>query len=269
MTGSGFARRVVAGLPFYSCEALEEIPTLRHGFSTRHGGVSALPEAALNLSHLPWDTHDAVDENRRRFLAALHLQPCRLLTLHQIHSDRVHVMKEAPTQWNRPEADALETNQAGCVLAVQTADCFPILIADPQTGSIAAIHSGWRGALARIFLAGVRSMIEAFDSDPAQLIVAIGPAIRSCCFEVGPEVVEMFRDGYPDLRLARERVHRPGKFLLDLRSALDAQFEEAGISPHNVHDLGACTRCRPDEFFSYRAEGLNSGRMMAVIARLP
>ncbi len=268
MNNNGFVRRVVHGMPLYCCRAMEELPGVRHAFSTRRGGVSRLPGDALNLSHVSWDDHEHVEENRRRLCSALQLPPERLFTLRQVHSDRLHMIRDIPEHWNRPEGDALATDQAGVALAVQTADCYPILIADPGTLAIAGIHSGWKGTLARLVFKTVEAMRDCFGCNPSRMMAAVGPAIRSCCFEVGAEVADLFRAEYPGLPLALECAHKPGKYLLDLQAALSAQFEEAGIPAGNVHDLGICTRCRNDEFFSYRAEGKRSGRMMAVIARI-
>lgn len=268
MAANGFVRREAKGVSFYCCSALEEIPFLRHGFSTRHGGVSPLPVDSLNLGRVAWDAAERVEENRRRFMAALNLQGVSLTTLSQAHSDRVHIIEENSGQWNhRTEGDALVTRLAGLALAVQVADCFPILIADPETGAIAGVHSGWRGTLARIALKTIEKMTADFGCNPARLIAAIGPGIRACCFEVGPEVVSSFELKFPGARLTAARSGDADKHLLDLRKALDLQFEEAGLSPVNIFDLGACTRCGVDEFFSYRGEGPRSGRMMGLIAR--
>jgi YfiH family protein len=268
MSESGFVRRLVHGVPFYICRALEEIADLQHGFSTRHGGVSSLPDGALNLRHAPWDSSENVRENRRRFLGALRLRAGRLLTLRQVHSDRIHIIGEIPSHWNQPEGDALATELEGAALAVQTADCFPILIADPGGRGVACIHSGWRGTLARLPGKTVEAMRNAFGCDPSRLLAAIGPGIRSCCYGVGEEVADRFRENYPGLPLAGRRMDHPDKYLLDLPGALRSQLGEAGIAPGNLHDLGICTHCRTDEFFSYRAEGPLSGRMMAVIMRV-
>ncbi len=259
---------MVHGVPFYCCRAFEELQGVRHAFSTRRGGISPLPEGALNLSRVGWDDREHVEENRRRLCRALQLAPERLFTLRQVHSDRLHIIRDIPEHWNRPEGDALATNQAGVTLAVQTADCYPILIVDPATLAIAGVHSGWKGTLARLLFKTVTAMQASFGCNPSRMLAAVGPAIRSCCFEVGEEVVGLFRAAYPGLPLAVERAHERGKYLLDLRAALNAQFEEAGIPARNVYDLDVCTRCCSDEFFSYRAEGQRSGRMMAVIARI-
>lgn len=269
MSFNGFVRREVEGVPFYSCSALEDLKFLRHGFSTRHGGVSPLPAHALNLGHVSCDSAERVEENRRRFMAALHLQTACLTTLSQIHSDRVHIIEENPSHWNRrTQGDALITQQAGVALAIQVADCFPILIADPETRTIAGVHAGWRGCLLRVGLRTAQRMRERFGCDPKKLRVAIGPGIQPCCFEVGSEVADAFKREYPCASLVVPRAGVDRKYLLDLKRALDIQFEEAGFSRENIFDLGACTRCRQDEFFSFRGEGTQSGRMMGVIALL-
>jgi hypothetical protein len=248
---------------------MDRIPFLRHGFSTRHGGTSPLPARALNLSHVSWDDVTRVEENRRRFLIALGFPQESLVTLSQIHSDRVHIIEENLEQWNRrTQGDALITQRAGVTLGIQVADCLPILIVDPQTRTIGGVHAGWRGTLARVFAGTVAKMRESSGCDPSRMMTAIGPGIRFCCFEVGEEVVEAFENEFPGSSLAKPLEEKPGKYLLDLRVALDVQFQEAGLAPENIFDLGLCTRCNPGEFFSYRGEGPRSGRMMGAISIL-
>jgi hypothetical protein len=267
MLEGGFLRRDETSLPFYSCIALQESGFLRHGFSTRHGGVSPLPQRSLNLSQVSWDMPANVSENRRRFLAALNLENAQLATLSQVHSDRLHILDEnTPAENARPEADALGTCRDGIAIAVQVADCLPILVADPRQRIVAAIHAGWRGILARIFAKTVAGLRAAFGTDPSDLIIAIGPGIRSCCFEVGPEVVEEFHNAYPGVRLSKPHPTRYCKYFLDMPQALQIQFEEIGLNGDNIFDLGACTCCNTGEFFSYRCEGPRSGRMMGLIA---
>jgi YfiH family protein len=256
MTDS-FSRRELGGLPFYVCRALE-LPHVRHAFSTRHGGCSPLPEAALNLGAVAWDDIAAVKENRRRFLSAAGLGPFPLATLSQIHSDRIHIIKDLPREENaRPQGDGLMTALNGVTLAVQVADCFPVLIAGEH--AVAAVHAGWRGAALRIVARTVECMRREFGTDPAGVSVAIGPGIRACCFEVGPEVLARFDAEFPGLDLHKHA-------LLDLPRALAAQLADIGVPEANVQDIGLCTRCNPGEFFSYRGEGARTGRMMGVIA---
>ncbi|MBN2320286.1 MAG: peptidoglycan editing factor PgeF [Acidobacteria bacterium] len=265
MAKPNFILRDFEGLPFYSCRAFEELPGLCHGFSTRHGNSRDGSAHPFNLGHTAWDSAGRVDQNRRRFLSALKLPETSLATLRQIHSNRIHIIKKIPGHWNPPEGDALLTQNEGISIGVQTADCLPVLIADPDNNAVAAVHSGWRGGLKQIATGTIRTMQKAFRSDPARLIVAVGPGIRVCCYEVGPEVSDLFEDKYPGTRIAVAASGRPGKFLLDLPKAVKIELQAAGIQPGNIHDLDLCTRCNTDTFFSYRAEGARSGRMMAVI----
>jgi len=265
MTGNGFALRSAQGVPYYSCVALEKVARIRHGFSTRAGGAESARGNSLNLGLVPWDAPERVSENRSRFLAALGLESARLATLSQIHSDQVHIIEDAAAQRNRREGDALATRNPGVCLGVLVADCFPILLADPVNGAVAAIHSGWRGTAARIAAKTVEVMKASFGSDPGQILAAIGPGIRSCCFEVGIEVVQLFADSYPGPALARQSEDRPGKYLLNLSQGLRLQLAGAGLRPDHVFDLDVCTRCNPNEFFSYRVEGPGAGRQMAII----
>jgi len=270
MQNNGFLLIESEGLSYYACAAFQRDPGLRHGFSTRIGGVSPGPAGAwnLNLGNTAWDAQANVLENRRRFLSALQFRPESLATVAQVHSADFHIIKGAAHQWNpRTEGDALATTEAGVALAVQVADCFPVLLADPQTGAIAAVHTGWRGTLQRILGRTLAGMRRELGVDPSRVLVAIGPGIRRCCLEVGPDEAAAFEAAYPGEKLSSPRPESPGKHFLDLPAALDIQLREVGVHPGNVSDLGLCTRCRPQEFFSYRAEGSRAGRMMAVIGK--
>ncbi len=259
-----FVRQEVEGVAFYICPAFARVRGLHHGFSTRFGGTGS-----LNLTHLPWDACERVEENRRRFLSALGFPHCPLVTLRQIHSDRIQIVHDGADELDRgQEGDALATKQAGIALGVQVADCFPILLADVETGSVAAVHSGWRGTLLRILWKTIETMKSSLGAQPGSLRVAIGPGIRSCCMQVGPEVAARYEAEYPGLGLARPQTEIKGKYLLDMAGALAIQAAEAGLHPDQIFDMKACTRCLPEEFFSYRAEGTAAGRMMAVIGRL-
>jgi polyphenol oxidase len=266
MSTEKFIRREFHGTPYYSCRAFDDLPRLRHGFSTRGGGVIEVNESSLNLANASWDSPERVHKNRRHFLSALRLEDARLITLHQVHSNRVHIIEENSDQWNQSEGDALITRADNTALAIKTADCLPVLMVDPESTVIAAVHSGWRGTLAGVLPQTISEMRRAFGCAPSDLLVAIGPGIRSCCFEVGSEVAELFDQAFQGSNLAKPIKDRPGKFLLDLCGALRIQLKCAGVSPQNCYDLGACTCCNTSEFFSYRAEGAASGRMMAVIA---
>jgi polyphenol oxidase len=261
-----FARREETGIPYYACRALESIQGIRHGFSTRRGGSGVLAENSLNLGQESQYSSDQVEVNRRRFLSALHIEHANLITLHQIHSDRFVIIGENPGEWNPLEGDALITQARGVALAIQVADCLPILLADPMTRCVAAIHAGWKGTLARIAGKTLAGMQREFGSNPENCLIVIGAGIRSCCFEVGREVARSFEEAFPGISCARSHPNHPGKYFLDMRAALDVQLFSAGIRRENILDLGLCTRCNPEEFFSYRGEGARAGRMMGVIA---
>jgi YfiH family protein len=248
-------------IQYYTCQAFESLPWLRHGFSTRHGGVSG----TLNLQEASWDSTDRVQQNRRRFLAALQMDASSLFTMHQTHSNRVHVIKNLEDSKNWLEGDAFITRVENAALAIKTADCLPVLIADPIHVAVGAVHSGWRGTLLRILPNTIQAMQQTFGSDPAELLIAVGPGIRACCFEVGAEVVQLFKESYPESAFAQPILERPEKYLIDLVKILQIQMDAVGILPQNRHDLGICTCCNTQDFFSYRAEGFASGRMMAII----
>ncbi len=263
MNKERFLLRESQGINFYACRAFECIPHIRHGFSTRRGPG---PEAEVNFFNLGNSSRHVparVNEIRRRLLSALDLEDASLITLRQVHSNRVHIIEDNAAQWNPSEGDALVTRVENTALAVQVADCLPILIADPANNAVGAVHSGWRGTLLRVLPQTIEVMKKAFNSNPADLRIAVGPGIRACCFEVGHEVAELFNNEYPG---CSEATDRPGKSMLDLVKVLHTQMDHAGVLPAHRYDLGACTRCNPDEFFSYRAEGPATGRMMAVIA---
>jgi YfiH family protein len=265
MRGDGFVLREFQGIRYYSCCAFERLPRICHGFSTRKIGLAVGAEYSLDLGNSSWNTPERVSKNRRCFLSALHLEDAHLITLRQVHSNCVYIIEDISGRWNQSEGDALATRVENVALAVNVADCIPILIADPVNNAVAAVHSGWRGTLSRVLLQTIREMQQAFNSNPATLLVAVGPGIRACCFEVGMEVAGLFGEKYPGCNLAKPINARPGKYLLDLCGALYVQLDLAGVPPENRYDLGACTCCNTGEFFSYRAEGTVSGRMMAVI----
>lgn len=282
---SAWTERKINGLQILRVPAFSKLPWLIHGFSTRPGGVSNLNgERVLNLWFTDWDTRENVLENRRCFQSALDAAELPLITLKQIHSDVIHVFDSAPSAMC--QGDAAITNRPGLLLAVQTADCVPILLADAKKRAIAAIHAGWRGTLARIAAKTVGAMQMHFATKPADLLAAIGPCIGPCCYEVGTEVATQFLSQFSDagsyfdelrtgdepnplqwLNMAPPGHQPPPKNVsLDLRKANRSQLEAAGLRPQNIHVVELCTACRPDLLFSYRKEGPSTGRLMSAVA---
>ena len=262
---------------------------LVHGFSTRKGGGSRVyGKSSLNLGFTSHDSQAAVLRNRQAFVSALagsRKVDWELVTLRQIHSDLIHLVTKA-TKLPLP-GDGLITNKPGILLSVLTADCLPVIVVDPEKHAVGVFHAGWRGTVKRIVEKGVGEMRKHFGSDPAQLRAVIGPGIRNCCYQVGPEVKntfeaqfsygsELFRETketneiherYPLLFLtSRAPGHSelPKQIFLDLARANQRQLFAAGLKMKNVFDIGRCTSCDTDIFFSHRAEHGKTGRMMAA-----
>jgi hypothetical protein len=222
---------------------------VRHAFFTRAGGVSDGPYASLNGGTSSHDRAGNVSENRARMAAALGVEPGRLLTAHQLHSPHV-VTAEAPwTAEERPRADGVVTRMRALAIGVTTADCGPILLADPHARVIGAAHAGWRGALAGVIEATVDAM-ERLGAERGQIRAAIGPMIRQSNYEVGPDLIERF--GAEDRASNRffAPASRDGHALLDLGGYIAARLARAGVV--QIEDLGLCTYADPARFFSYR-----------------
>lgn len=224
--------------------------SLVHGFSTRHGGVSPEPFHSLNLGGSDDETTH-IAENRRRALEALGLADNELITLKQVHGDRVC---EAVT--TRQEGDALVSNRRDAVIAVMIADCYPVLFADAKGGVIGAAHCGWRGTLAGIAGKTVEKMIR-LGATVSDINVAIGQGISQQNFEVGEDVIEQFRQaGFPETAWHNRQ--------LDLVACILYTLKAAGLPDQNTWTMNRCT-FEPD-FFSYRRDKGRTGRMMGLIS---
>ncbi len=282
---AAWATRKVHGIQILQVPALVKLPWLVHGFSIKPGGVSDQNgEKVLNLGFTEWDSRENVLENRRRFLSALGASDLQLISLKQIHSDVIHLFDAAPAEPYRGDASA--TNRPGLLLGVQTADCVPILLIDPKTRAVAAVHAGWRGTLQRIVVKAIGQMQMQFGAKPAGLLAAIGPSIGGCCYEVGTEVASQFQsqfaeapEWFDEFRTGDEpnpiqwlNMMPPGhqpppkNVLLDLRKANRAQLLGAGLRAANIFVSDLCTACRRDLLFSYRKEGHQSGRLLSVVS---
>jgi hypothetical protein len=277
-------------LQLFRSETLGKLPWLVHAFSTRPGGVSRVYGGnALNLGFTKHDSRAAVEHNREIFLKELGIAKGRsrwpLVTLRQIHSDLIHCVERMPGQ--PLTGDGMVTDTPGLILAVQTADCLPVILADRKRRAVGVFHAGWRGTVKRIVEKGVGEMRKLFKSDPHNLVAAIGPGVRGCCYEVGEEVRTRFegqfsyanslfrevkesdpvREKYPLLFLtARAPGHGevPAKLFLDLVEANRRQLLDAGVLAKNIDAKAPCTVCHTELLFSFRAEKGVTGRLMGA-----
>lgn len=213
----------------YREEALSALEWLEHGFGTR--------------LRPGWPDHCRLGEGR--------LGGARLATAKQVHSNHVLVVQ---SEGKQGEGDALISSQPGIGLAVRTADCLPILIADPKNRAVAAVHAGWRGVVCEIAAKAVEAMTQHFGSKPEDLVVAIGPGIGPCCFEVGPEVAIQFG--------------LSGRTKVDLGQTTCRQLRRNGVNAGQIFSSGLCTYCNADLFESYRRDRDAAGRMTALIGVL-
>jgi polyphenol oxidase len=283
------------GITLLRSRHLAQLRWLIHGFSTRVGGFShSYGKGDLNLGFTQDDSRAVVERNREAFLKKLGaakrsrkgLSLWPLVTLRQVHSDLILLIESVPQE--PITGDGMITATPGVLLAIQTADCLPVIVVDSRRRAVGVFHAGWRGTVQRIVEKGVGEMVRCFGSRPRDLKAAIGPGIHSCCYEVGEEVRAKFgsqfeyadalfrevkesdpvREKYPLLFLtARAPGHSelPKKIFLDLVEANRQQLLATGVPKKNIEASPLCTNCRPEILFSYRAEKGNTGRMMGVV----
>lgn len=272
--GGGVAVPEPVGLPpgwrWECCGALlllraESLASLGipHAFTTRVGGVSAPPFDTLNLGRGVGDAPEAVRANRALVLSVLGRDLAAHVEASQAHGAKAAVVGVADRGAIMPGVDILVTRDPSVVLAVHCADCVPVILVDSTRGAVAAVHTGWRGTAEGAAAAAVRAMGDACGSHPGDLVVALGPAIGPCCYQVDRPVIERF-DAWPWTDEVFVPV-RTGRWRLDLWDANRRQLIDAGIPPDAVAVAGLCTACHRDLLFSHRRDGL-SGRMAALIA---
>jgi purine-nucleoside/S-methyl-5'-thioadenosine phosphorylase / adenosine deaminase len=207
----------------YRAEKLEQFPWLEHGFGTRLSAGWPIPQT--------------------------------LATAKQIHSDQVLL---ATHPGNFGPGDALISGQPGVTVSIRTADCLPVVIVDPRTRAVAAVHAGWRGVVAEIVPKALKAMAAEFGSRPEDLEIAIGPGIGPCCFEVGPEVGVQFQAFFP------ERNDLEGRAKIDLVETITRQLRRNGVTMGQISSAGLCSCCNPELFESYRRDRDRAGRMIAA-----
>jgi polyphenol oxidase len=203
----------------------------------------------------------------KKVAGAMGVDTASLRLIRQVHGCGIAVVRRGDSNHGaRPEADIIINDDAGVAIGVRVADCAPVLLADRSRGAVGAAHAGWRGTMQDVASAAVRAMQETFGSDPADLIVALGPSLGPCCGEMGPEVLEEFRAAGRGADIDRWFTPGPrGRPHFDLWLANRDQLERAGVPSESIHVARLCTRCRPDVFHSYRAAGPSAGRMLGAV----
>ncbi|WP_027717349.1 peptidoglycan editing factor PgeF [Desulfovirgula thermocuniculi] len=242
-----------------------------HGFTSRHGGVSAGEYATLNLAFHVGDDPQRVLANREIACRALGINPAHLVAGEQVHGANVAVVGKGERgrgatspEGALPATDALVTAEPLVPLSAYFADCVPVFLLDPLRGVAGLAHAGWRGTCLGVAARTVKAMCRRFGSRPADLLAAIGPAIGPCCYQVGEDVAGRVRESlssWPELLVPGG----PGKWHLDLREANRRLLLEAGLDPANIAVAELCTCCRQDLFFSHRGSRGRTGRMAAFI----
>jgi len=254
-------------MPMLQAASLLALPGIRHAFFTRQGGVSEGLYASLNGGIGSQDQAPRVAQNRARMAAWLGVQPEHLLTAYQIHSPDVAIVEGPWATDQRPRADALVTKRPGVAIAVTTADCGPVLLADEQAGTVGVAHAGWRGAAAGVLEATLAAM-ERCGAARERIRAALGPMIRQPSYEVGPEFIMAFKAQ----NQANERFFAPasraGHAQFDLAGYITARLAAAGV--RHIEDVGHCTYSDPARFFSFRRSAHRSeadyGRHVNAIA---
>lgn len=258
---------------YLSYPSLEKTGMVRHGFSTRLGGVSEGIYASMNLSFSRGDKEAAVQENYRRIARAIGFDWESVVTSDQTHTANVRVVtnqdKGCGLTKPRPyqDVDGMITNEPGITLATFYADCVPLYLLDPIKKAIGLSHSGWKGTVGKIGKATVQAMEREYGTSPEDLIVAIGPSICQDCYEVSEDVIEEFQKAFPreqwdGLFYRKEN----GKYQLDLWEANRQIFLEAGVKPENISMPNLCTCCNPQFLFSHRASKGKRGNLAAFLA---
>ena len=239
-----------------------------HAFTTRLGGVSPAPFDSLNLSMHRGDTAENVAENFRRLAKAVDFDLQKLVLTRQTHSDIIRRVTAEDARGldhhTYPECDGLITNEPGVALWVFTADCTPVLLHDPVTGAVGAVHAGWRGTAAKIAAKAVEAMEREFGCKPENIRAAIGPNIAQCCFQTDADVPQAMLAAVGSR--AEEHIRfKGGKYYVNLKEINRLILRDAGVQ--NIEISDACTACSPALFWSHRRTGKQRGSQGAVIVR--
>lgn len=270
---SNSMRLVEGNVPYLEYPMFVESGIVRHGFSTRLGGVSKGCYASMDLSFTRGDKEENVRENFRRIGEAIGIHCEDMVFSQQTHTTNVRVVTEADRGMGmmRPQeymdVDGLATNVPGICLVTFYADCVPLFFVDPVKRVIGLSHSGWRGTVGKIGKVTVELMQKEYGCDPEDILAAVGPSVCQDCYEVSEEVIERFRANFKEedwdsLFYRKEN----GRYQLDLWKANELIFKEAGITEEHIAVANLCTHCNSDILYSHRTMGDKRGNMAAFLA---
>jgi YfiH family protein len=233
--------------------------------STRSGGVSSKPYESLNLAYHVNDDPNNVTDNRQRFCNELGIDVNTLVLARQVHGDNIEIVESKDAGRGAysiedaiPDTDAMITTSKSISIGILTADCVPVMIFDPVKSAIGAVHAGWKGTILMLPAKTILKMKESFGTDPSDCMVALGPSIGHCCYEVGEELITQF-----DKAFGAGKCTTGNK--LDLPQAVKLQLVGVGVKKDNISSNSDCTACNLDLFYSHRAENGVTGRMMSLV----
>ncbi len=266
-------REIETDTPYLEYPLFQNTGIVKHGFSTRLGGVSEGYYSSLNLSFTRGDDEEAVRENFRRIGKAIGVDCENMVFTQQTHTTNVRVVTDEDRGMGimRPrsysDVDGLVTNVPGICLVTFFADCVPLYFVDPVKKAIGLSHSGWRGTVGKIGKVTVERMQEEFGCDPSDILAAVGPSICQDCYEVSEDVIEQFKEHFPEkdwpeLFYGKEN----GKYQLNLWKANELIFLEAGILKEHMAVTNLCTHCNSDILYSHRTTGDKRGNLCAFLA---
>lgn len=253
------------GTEFFEFSNLKSLQGINHVVTTRKGGNSIGYAADFNLSYSVEDSPESVFQNRSIVASFLNIQPENLIFPKQTHSDKIVIVTPHTTPEDLQGVDALITQMEGIAIGVMSADCVPVLIADPIKRVVAAIHAGWKGTVTGIVKKTVLKMLNEFDCNPHHLVAGIGPSISVMNYEVGQDVIEAVQASFSNYDKLLIVGNTKGKAYFDLWKANQYWLTTCGIPESQIETAGICTYAHPETFYSARYFHHKTGRFGACI----
>lgn len=264
-----FSKR--GNVQYLECLALGECDFITHAFCTRWGGISEGKLANLNFGTRSGDSEEHLLKNRGLLCSAFDIPEQNLVTVNQVHGDKLLIIDEKRQDWRHDEKleyDGIISAMPGVPIGIKTADCVPVFLADCARRVVGVVHAGWRGTSMGIVARAIDTFMKEFTSTPADILAVIGPAIGPCCYEVDESVFHHF-DNKRGEESFFARGKEDGKWMLDLPAANKSQLLDAGVPPENIFSADICTSCNRDTFFSHRGERGGTGRQLSFMMLQP